>query len=80
MALEQVTDLNGIWELRDEVLTYSLAQASTLSQLPGGWIPTPVPGDIHEGLIEAGRIQEPLLALNSFECSWTEDRSWWYRR
>ena len=44
------------------------------------WISNPVPGDIHQGLLEAGRIEEPLVDLNSFDCRWTEDRSWWFRK
>ena len=72
--------LNGRWELRDEILTCDLAEARRLSAQVDGWIETPVPGDIHQGLIEAGRIKEPLLGLNSFDCAWTEARSWWYRK
>lgn len=72
--------LNGVWQLRDEILTYPLANARKLSHLDNGWIPQPVPGDIHQGLINAGRIEEPLLGLNSFDCAWTEQRSWWFRR
>ncbi len=72
--------LNGTWDLRDEILTYDLAEARRLGERADGWIPTPVPGDIHQGLIAAGRIQEPLLGLNSFDCAWTEARSWWYRK
>jgi beta-mannosidase len=72
--------LNGTWELRDEILSYDLANAAALGTLAEGWIPTPVPGDIHQGLVAAGRISEPLLGLNSFDCRWTEDRSWWFRK
>ena len=74
------TSLNGVWELRDEILTLDLRHARRLTHLSEGWIPTPVPGDIHQGLIAAGRIKEPLLGLNSFECAWTERRSWWFRK
>jgi beta-mannosidase len=38
-----------------------------------------VPGDIHQGLIADGQIKEPLLGMNSFDCTWTEKRSWWLR-
>ena len=72
--------LNGEWQLRDEGLTCSLAEAPRLTDAAEGWIPTPVPGDIHQGLVAAGRIREPLLGLNSFDCRWTEDRSWWFRK
>ncbi|MBL7201844.1 MAG: beta-mannosidase [Anaerolineae bacterium] len=72
--------LNGTWELRDEILSCDLSEAARLSELTGGWMPTPVPGDIHQGLIASGRIEEPLLGLNSYDCRWTEDRSWWFRK
>jgi beta-mannosidase len=72
--------LNGTWELHDEPLTVSDADAARISHLAEGWIAQPVPGDIHQGLMDAGRIQDPLLGLNSFDCRWTEDRSWWFRR
>jgi len=80
MSLVQQQLLNGTWDLRDEILSYDLANARDLSHEPEGWIPTPVPGDIHQGLIDAGRIVEPLVGLNSFDCRWTEERSWWFRK
>ena len=80
MELVQEQSLNGTWDLRDEILTYDLANARDLSHSEKGWMPTPVPGDIHQGLIDAGRIKEPLLGLNSFFCRWTERQSWWFRR
>jgi beta-mannosidase len=79
-TLSQEQILNGEWELRDEILTYDLSNAPKLTELSDGWIATPVPGDIHQGLISAGRIKEPLLRLNSFDCEWTERRSWWFRK
>jgi beta-mannosidase len=72
--------LNGTWELRDEALAWSTPQARDVAKTAEGWIAQPVPGDIHQGLIDSGRIKEPLLGLNSFDCPWTEDRSWWFRR
>lgn len=78
--MRKETLLNGTWELRDEILTYDLSNVRRLTDLDEGWIPTPVPGDIHQGLIDAGRIEEPLLGLNSFDCRWTEERSWWFRK
>ncbi len=71
--------LNGTWELRDGLLAWTAAEARRLTFAEEGWIPTPVPGDIHQGLVAAGRIPEPLLGLNTARCTWTEGRSWWYR-
>ncbi len=78
--MQKTIFLNGTWSLRDEILTYPLTNAPKLSRLEEGWMAQPVPGDIHQGLIAAGRIAEPLLGLNSFDCVWTETRSWWFRR
>lgn len=72
--------LNSDWKLRSEPLCSGLDKAFELTHDPDGWISTPIPGDIHQGLIRAGKIKEPLLALNSFDCSWTENRSWWLRK
>ncbi|MEI6210976.1 MAG: sugar-binding domain-containing protein [bacterium] len=73
--------LSGKWELRHEPLGCDLAAtAAALSAAADAWIAAPVPGDIHQALVAAGAINEPLLGLNSFACRWTEDRSWWYRK
>ena len=67
MALLSERSLNGSWELTDRVLTYPPANARALVEESEGWIPAPVPGDIRQALIDAERIEEPLVALNSFE-------------
>lgn len=72
--------LNGLWDVRDELLTLDAGMAPVVAERAGGWIPAPVPGDIHQALIAAGRIPEPLTGLNSYQSQWTENRSWWYRR
>ena len=78
MSQETSSTVNG--NSRDEPMHYGLAEALELTHKSDGWIKTPVPGDIHQGLVNAGKIKEPLLALNSFECRWTENRSWWLRK
>jgi beta-mannosidase len=72
--------LNGQWELRDEALSTGVDAGPGIGEAGDGWISAPVPGDIHQGLLAAGRIKEPLVGLNSFECDWIETRSWWFRR
>jgi len=74
------TLLNGMWALIDEPLTTTAQHADHVLARADGWMPQPVPGDIHQGLMAAGRIRDPLLGLNSFDCVWTEDRLWWFRR
>jgi len=45
----------------------------------GDWIDIPAPGDVHQTLIDAGRIEDPFYDRNEDKCSWMEDREWWYR-
>jgi beta-mannosidase len=42
-----------------------------------GWIPIPVPGDVHRALLDAGRIEDPFYDRNEEKCAWIEDREWW---
>ena len=74
------TLLDGEWELHDEAINSSTDEAVRLGKLTEGWLPQTVPGDVHQGLIRAGRIKKPLLGLNSFDCRWAEERSWWFRK
>lgn len=80
MPLFQEKLLNGRWQLKDEILTFDLSNARELSEAADGWLDQPVPGDIHQGLVAAGKIKEPLVGLNFFDCKWTETRSWWLRK
>jgi beta-mannosidase len=80
MLIFREMSLNGVWDLRDETISSGLESARKLTAETSGWIDQPVPGDIHQGLIAAGRIKEPLVGLNSFDCRWTESRSWWFRK
>ena len=72
--------LSGTWELRDEPIDCRSDQHKRIARLRRGWIPTPIPGDVRQGLIAAGKMSEPLEGLNSFDGHWVEDRSWWLRK
>lgn len=72
--------LNGRWELKDFDINRSLNSCYETPHVDAGWIPISIPGDIHQALMQAGRIKDPLIGLNSFNCRWTEDRSWWFRK
>lgn len=43
------------------------------------WLPVNVPGGVHPALIAAGRIEDPFYDRNEAQCSWIEEREWWYR-
>ena len=78
--MQQELSLNGVWELHDDIIAFDPGQAARVTGLTDGWVAQPVPGDIHQGLIDAKIIAEPLLGMNSYACEWTEKRSWWFRR
>ncbi len=77
-AREEIS-LNGCWQLRDEAIAVQ-ADEHLRVVAEAAWIDAPVPGAVHQALIADGRMQEPLLGLNSLECEWVEQRSWWYRK
>ena len=72
--------LNGKWELRKDRLKAGNEIAKNIAKLNKGWLPVKIPGDIHEALISAGKIKEPLIGRNCYECEWTEKYSWWFRK
>ncbi|HEY5005295.1 MAG TPA: glycoside hydrolase family 2 protein [Ktedonobacteraceae bacterium] len=43
------------------------------------WIDITAPGDVHQALIEAGRIEDPFYDRNEDKCAWIPEREWWYR-
>ena len=67
-------------DLRYEYLSFPLARAREVIERTGNWIPAPVPGDIHQACVAVGWFGEPLVGLQSYDCRWTEERSWWYRK
>ncbi len=78
--MKQTMLLNGKWETTYASLYYTDDQFFAICEKDeSDWFETPVPGDIHQGLIGAGKIPEPLLGLNSYESEWTAERAWWWR-
>jgi beta-mannosidase len=69
-----------LWKLQDfargegEACTVFAEQIDT-----SNWIDIRVPGDVHQALIEAGRIEDPFYDRNEDRCAWVEEREWWYR-
>ncbi len=69
------------WTLREEPLSTSPAMASLVTAKKDDWMVVPsLPCDIHVPLMEAGKIKEPTVAENSYDCEWTEKRSWWFKK
>lgn len=69
-----------LWKLQDYAPGAGLAAGAHLPKhADSGWIPVPVPGDVHQALIDAGRIEDPFYDRNEEKCAWMEEREWWYR-
>jgi beta-mannosidase len=43
------------------------------------WIDITAPGDVHQALIEVGRIDDPFYDRNEDICAWMEGQECWYR-
>jgi beta-mannosidase len=59
----------------------SLAGPWTLRDAKGRAIgPCPIPGDIHSALVVAGRIPDPLVAMNEADVQWVGEATWEIQR
>jgi beta-mannosidase len=70
----------GPFKLKDFAPGEGIALGAFAGQFDtGDWIDVPVPGDVHQALIAAGRIPDPFYDRNELDCAWVEEREWWYR-
>ncbi|MCJ7706440.1 MAG: beta galactosidase jelly roll domain-containing protein, partial [Anaerolineales bacterium] len=68
------------WRLKDFAPGGGVALGALAHQFDtDDWIDVAVPGDVHRALIDAGRIADPFYNRNELDCSWIEEREWWYR-
>ncbi|MBQ8249372.1 MAG: hypothetical protein IJY93_05755 [Clostridia bacterium] len=69
------------WQLREEALHCTAEMSTLVANKTDGWMNVPtLPCDVHMALKDAGRIKEPLISLNTFDCKWIEERSWWFSK
>lgn len=69
-----------LWKLKDFAPGEGVASRVYTEQFDAGdWTDIPVPGDVHQVLIAAGRIEDPFYDRNEDTCAWMEEREWWYR-
>jgi beta-mannosidase len=69
-----------LWKLKDFAPGEGAARKVFAEQFEtSDWIDIPAPGDVHQALIEAGRIEDPFYDRNEDTCAWMEEREWWYR-
>lgn len=68
-------DLNGIWQLSWNALEGCSGVPECDSPIEGR-----VPGDVHEDLIRAGLLPEPLVAANAPKHEWVEGAVFTYQR
>lgn len=73
--------LNDGWMLLEAPLDCTAEQAGWISRQEKGWHrDLSLPCDVHQPLIAAGVIKDPVLADYCFDAEWIEKRSWWFRR
>jgi beta-mannosidase len=69
-----------LWKLQDFAPGEGVARNVYTEQFDtSDWIDISVPGDVHQALVEAGRIEDPFYDRNEDKCAWMEEREWWYR-
>ncbi|HZU02767.1 MAG TPA: glycoside hydrolase family 2 protein, partial [Ktedonobacteraceae bacterium] len=68
------------WKLQDFAPGEGAARHAFAEQFDtSGWIDISAPGDVHQALMEVGRIADPFYDRNEDTCAWMEEREWWYR-
>jgi len=73
-------NLNSEWGILYEDLSFGAEKMPEIAKRKEGWLQADLPCDIHMPLIENGIIEEPLEEDNCFECMWTENKSWWFKK
>ncbi len=69
------------WVLREEPLSCDVQMAQLVQQKQENWMQVPtLPCDVHMALVDNGRMEDPLIGTNSFDCRWVENRSWWFKK
>lgn len=69
-----------LWKLQDFAPGEGVARQVFTEQFDtSAWIDITAPGDVHQALIEAGRLEDPFYDRNEDKCAWMEEREWWYR-
>ena len=69
------------WTLREEPLSCGVQMAQLIARKEGDWMQVPtLPCDVHMALVDNGRMEDPLIGTNTFDCRWVENRSWWFRK
>jgi beta-mannosidase len=68
------------WKLQDFAPGEGVAHNVSAARFDtSDWIDIGAPGDVHQALVEAGRLEDPFYDRNEDTCAWMEEREWWYR-
>lgn len=73
-------DINNGWTLIETPIDWGPEAAPRVIESSHRRFPVNLPCDVHEPLIAAGVIGDPVVGLNSFDSEWIEDRAWWFTR
>ena len=69
-----------LWKLKDFAPGEGVTHKVFTEQVEtDDWLDIPAPGDVHQTLIDAGRLKDPFYDRNEDTCAWMEEREWWYR-
>ncbi len=69
------------WHLLEMPLETTKSDFETVLGTGDGWMDIKtLPCDVHMPLVEYGKIDDPNVAMASFDCEWVEQRSWWFKK
>jgi beta-mannosidase len=80
LSIKKGSNVFDLWKLQDFAPEEGVARKVFAEQFDtSDWIDITAPGDVHQALIEAGRLEDPFYDRNEDTCAWMEEREWWYR-
>ena len=64
------------WLVKEHNMSLPIESDGTSEE---GWLPTSVPGTVHQALLDADRIPDPFQGTNENDLQWIGERDWLYR-
>ena len=69
------------WKLREEALLCGPESAHLVEKKTDNWMEvSTLPCDVHMALMDAGRMEDPLVGMNTENSVWVERCSWWFKK
>lgn len=77
--MKQIRELHESWEIKKFTPFETLDDVAEQLHSDKEWIKTSIPAQVHEILLQAGIIEDPILWGKTEECLWVAEHDWVYK-